>query len=98
MIQTSTKFRLIEIAKELIKSIEKQIVNFPNKEMELKQNLKNNAYEILLYSYEANQTSDINKKIDLQEKCIAKIKFIDFLINQFYDKQIINKKIYLRFG
>lgn len=98
MIQTSTKFHLIELAKELIKSIEKQIVNFPNKEMELKQNLKNNAYEILLYSYEANQTSDINKKIDLQEKCIAKIKFIDFLINQCYDKQIINNKRYLRFG
>lgn len=66
--------------------------------MELKQNLKNNVYEMFLFAYEANQTMDINKKIDLQEKCIAKIKFIDFLINQCYDKQIINSKKYLRFG
>lgn len=98
MIQNNNRFRLIELAKELINAIEKQIVNFPNKEMELKQNLKNSAYDILLYSYEANQTIDIDKKIDLQEKCIAKIKFIDFLINQCYDKQIINNKRYLRFG
>lgn len=97
MIQNN-KFQLIELTKDLIQSIDKQVVNFPNKEMELKQNLKNSAYNILLWTYEANLSMDRDKKIDLQEKCIAQIKFIDFLLNQCYEKQIINNKKYLRFG
>ena len=34
----------------------------------------------------------------LIEKCIAKIKIIDFLINLSYKKQIINNKRYVKFG
>ena len=98
MRQIDNRFKLIEFVKDLINSIENQTVNFPKKDIELKQKLKNNAYDILLYAYEANSTDDIEKKIDLQEKCIAKIRLIDFIINQCYDKQIINNKRYLRFG
>ena len=40
----------------------------------------------------------MEKRQDMQEKAIAKLKYIDFLINVSYDKQIINGKKYLRFG
>ena len=43
-------------------------------------------------------TTNIEKRIDFQERAIAKLKYIDFLINVCYDKQIINNKKYLRFG
>ena len=92
------KFKLIEVVKELIVSIDKYLINFPNKELELKRKIKDSAYELLLISYEANATTDANKKVNLQERGVALIKFIDFLISQCYEKQIINNKRYLRFG
>lgn len=98
MTQKDNKFILIELTKDLINTIEKQLINFPKKDMELKQQLKKTAYDILLFAHEANCTVDIKKKIDLQEKCIARIKMIDFMINQCYDKQIINNRRYIRFG
>ena len=44
------------------------------------------------------QFMKLNKREDLQEKAIAKLKYIDFLINVCYDKKIINGKKYLKFG
>lgn len=97
MIKTE-KFKIIEMVKTLICDIDSYIVNFPNKEMEIKRKLKDTAYDLLLVTYEANVTSDINYKVRLEEKAISLIKFLDFLINQCYDKQIINSKKYFRFG
>ena len=38
------------------------------------------------------------RRLELQEKAIAMIKYLDFLINLCYEKQIINSKKYLKFG
>ena len=91
-------FKLIELVKELITDIDKYLINFPNKEIELKRKIKESAYELLLIAYEANVTTNTEKKINLQERGVALIKFIDFLISQCHEKQIINSKKYLRFG
>ena len=92
------KFKIIDFEKELINTIDKYLVNFPNKEKELKAKIVNSAYELLLISYEANTTTNIKKRLDFQEKGIALIKFLDYLINICYEKQIINGKRYLKFG
>lgn len=92
------KFKIIELIKELISDIDKYLINFPNKELELKRKLKDCAYELLLITYEANMTTDLSRKTMLQERSIALIKMIDFLINKCYEKEIINTKKYLRFG
>lgn len=92
------KFRIVELVKNMIADIDKFIVNFPNKELELKRRLKDTGYEILLVTYEANVTIDLNKKLNLIERAVALIKLLDFLINQCYDRQIINSKKYFRFG
>ena len=53
---------------------------------------------MLLIAYEANVTVDLELKKNLIDKLIAKIKYLDFLINLCYDKKIINGKKYVKFG
>ena len=72
------KFKIVNLIKDLIVYIDQSILNFPKKEIELKHKIKDTAYNLLLYSYEANNRSNVEKKIELQEKCIAYIKYLDF--------------------
>ncbi len=95
---TVEKFKIIDLVKELNFAIDKYLINFPNKEKELKTKIVNAAYELLLITYEANTTTNFKRKIELQEKGFALIKFLDFLINVCYEKQIINAKKYFKFG
>lgn len=92
------KFKIINLIKELIINIDNNLTNFPKKEIELKRNIINSAYNLLLIVYEANISKNADKKSDLQEKAISNIKYLDFLINLCYDKQIINGKKYMKFG
>ena len=92
------KFKVLNLIKDLIVYIDQSVFNFPKKEMELKHKIKETAYNLLLLSYEANNTSDVQRRLELQEKSIAYIKYLDFLFNLCYDKQIINGKKYLKFG
>lgn len=92
------KFKVIDLVKEFNVAIDKYLINFPNKEKTLKDKIVNTAYDLLLITYKANATTNILKKLDLQEDAFALIKFLDFLINVCYEKQIINNKRYLRFG
>lgn len=92
------KFKIVNLIKDLIISIDKNLVNFPKKEIELKQIIKNTAYELLLVVYEGNITTNMDKRQNLQENAIAKLKYLDFLINMCYEKQIINGKRYIKFG
>ena len=92
------KFFILNLVKELIADIDKYLINFPNKEIELKREIKENTYKMLLEVYEANCTTDILKRKNIQESIIAKIGYLDFLINLCYDKQLINGKKYLKFG
>lgn len=92
------KFKITNLIKELILNIEQNLLNFPKKEIELKHKIKESSYNLLLVTYEANNTTDIDRRVELQERCIAYVKYLDFLFNLCYDKQIINGKKYLKFG
>lgn len=92
------KFIVINLIKEFIVNIDKYLNNFPTKEIELKHKIKETSYELLQNSYLANCTDNINKRKSVQEEMIAQIKYLDFLFNLCYDKQIINSKRYLKFG
>lgn len=92
------KFQVINFIRNLIIEIDKELTNFPKKDIELKNRIRNNSYDLLELVYEANVTSkDIEKK-KLLEKSIAKIKIIDFLMNLSYDKMLINSKKYIKLG
>ena len=92
------KFKVINFIRELIVYMDKYLVNFPNKELEIKNKLRSESYELLELGYNANITKNKAKKADMLENIIAKIKVIDFLLNLCYDKQIINSKRYVKFG
>ncbi len=92
------KFKVINFIRELIVTIDKELSDFPKKDIELKNRIRNNSYDLLELSYEDNTTSNIENKEILQEKIIAKIKILDFLLNLCYDKMIINNKKYIKFG
>lgn len=92
------KFKIIQFIRELIVHIDNNMDNFPKKDIELKNRIRNNSYDLLEIAYEANAVEDTKIKKELLIKCISKIKIIDFLLNLSYDKQIINEKKYLKFA
>ena len=92
------KFKVIQYIRELIINIDKNLDNFPKKDIELKNRIRTNSYDLLELVYEANSTRKKERKLEILDKTIAKLKVIDFLINMCFDKQIINNKRYLKFG
>lgn len=92
------KFKIINLIKEFIVIADANLVNFPKKEIELKQEIRKASYHLLYLVQEGNITSDNGRRIELIEKAIAEVKQLDFFINLCCDKHIINSKKYYRFG
>ena len=94
----SEKFKILQFIRELLLMIDKDMDNFPKKDVELKNRIRNNSYDILELAYMANSTAEVNNKKELLLKMIAKLKIIDFLLNITFDKKIITQKKYYKFG
>lgn len=94
----SEKFKILQFIRELILMIDKEMDNYPKKDIELKNRIRMNSFDILEIAYEANTIEDIEKKKELLYKAVAKIKIVDFLLNLSYDKQLISQKRYYKFG
>lgn len=92
------KFKVIQFIRELLILIDKNMDNFPKKDIELKNRIRTNSYDLLEIIYEANSSQNIENKKELLNKCLAKIKVLDFLLNLSYDKEIISEKKYYKFG
>lgn len=92
------KFKIIQFIREFIIYIDKNLDNFPKKDIEIKNRIRNESYDLLELAYKANVSSNVNYKKSLLENLIAKIKVIDFLLNLCYEKEIINSKRYIKFG
>ena len=92
------KFKVINFIRELILYIDSNLDNFPKKDIELKNRIRNNSYDLLELAYKANVKTNQEEKRNLLEEIIAKVKIIDFLLNLCYEKQIINRKKYVKFG
>lgn len=90
------KFKIIQFVRELILMIDKDMDNFPKKDIEIKNRIRKNSYDILELVYEANTAIEIEYKKNLLLKMLAKIKVVDFLLNLSYDKQIITAKKLLK--
>lgn len=89
-------FKIIEFIRQLIIAIDKEMENFPKKDNELKSRIRSNSYDILELIYEANSSQNVELKISLIQKILAKVKVIDFLLNLSYDREIITSKKYLK--
>ena len=89
-------FKVINFIRELVIYIDKYLDNFPKKDIEIKNRIRNLSYDLLELAYKANITKE--NKNDYINDIIAKIKVLDFLLNLCYDKEIINIKRYTKFG
>ena len=69
------KFKIIQYIRELIINIDENLDNFPKKDIEIKNRIRNASYDILEVAYMANTAKE--KKIDLLYKLIAKLKVVD---------------------
>ncbi len=92
------KFKVIQFIRDFIIKVDKEMENFPRKDIEIKNRIRSNSYDLLEISYEANNTLNKEYKIELLGKMIAKIKVIDFLLNISYEKEIISNKKYIKLG
>lgn len=90
------KFKIINFIRELIVYIDRHMDNFPRKEIEIKNRIRNISFDLLEIAYIANETKE-NKEYYINQ-IIAKVKVLDFLFNLCYEKQIINYKRYIKFG
>ena len=92
------KFKVIQFIRELLITIDKEMDNFPKKDIELKKRIRSNSYDLLEISYEANSIEDITEKKRLLIIMLSKVKVIVFLLILSYDKKIITEKKYCKFG
>ena len=90
------KFRVIQFIRELILRVDKDLDNFPKKEIEIKNRIRTSTYDLLELAYESNSAINVEHKQELLNKMIAKVKIIDFLLNLSYDKKLITEKKYYK--
>ena len=78
--------------KKTIIYLDKIIINFPNKERVLKDNLIELLYDLLYLGYKANITGNKYYK----QEILIKIKLIDFYLSISLDKKYISYKKYIQ--
>lgn len=88
-------FKIILDIKRTIFYLDKIVVNFPNTDRVLKDNIMKSIYSVLEYCYMANEVSDYNRII-YQKRIITNIKMIDFYFKMALDKKYISYKKYCK--
>ena len=59
------KFKVIGYIRNLINNVDKNLENFPKKDIEIKNRIRNSSYDLLELAYEANTTEDDGIKISI---------------------------------
>ena len=54
------KFKIINFIRDLIIYIDKELDNFPRKDIEIKNRIRNTSFDLLEIAYKANETLSIN--------------------------------------
>lgn len=90
------KFKVIQFIRELILAVDKQLDNFPKKDIELKNRIRTSSFDLLELAYEANTSDDIVFKKIQVTKMISRVKIIDFLLNLSFEKELITQKKYYK--
>ncbi len=72
------KFKVINYIRNLLVVIDNELDNFPKKDIEIKNRIRNNSYDLLEIVYYANNIQDRLQKKNMLDQAIAKIKILDF--------------------
>lgn len=85
----NNNFRLINNIKKFIFSLDNIIVNFPKKDLVLKDKIYITSYEVLELIFLANNQDN---KITTQKKILSKLNMLDFYFERAYKLQYISEK------
>lgn len=87
-------FKLLTNVYKTVNYINKILLNYPKKEVVLKNNIERDCYEIveLIFAYNINNTDRIREK-NLKDLLI-KVSMLDFYMRVSFDKKIISKHQY----
>lgn len=88
---------IITNIKKTITRLEKMLDNFGKNEIALKNNMKEEMYNLLRNAYMANTFQD-ERRIDYQKNMIINIKMLDFFINTAHHKKFISYNQYTSIG
>lgn len=93
-----TNFKILDKSYRTVNFINKILVDFPKKEVVLKNNIESTCYELIknIYSYNINDTPRIKDK-NLKDILIS-LSMLSFYINICHDKKIISAKKYIQVG
>ena len=85
-------FKLLSSSEKTIDYINKQLVNFPEKEVVLKQNIEKTMYLIIedIFSYRIEATNRI--KLKYLKSLLIQISMLDYYMQVSYKKKIISPK------
>lgn len=89
---SNDRFLIVKYMKQFILSLDEIIINYPNKEMVIKNRLHSDSLDILECIYKANNEDNIEKKQDLQNTILTKINMLDFYLEKSYKKKYISEK------
>ena len=79
--------------KLFIKSIDNIVINYPRKELIIKNRLLTDSLDILENIYLANYYKDIDKKREIQMVILSKISMLDFYLERSYANKYISEKV-----
>ena len=89
------KFKLAGNVKKFIIELESLLCNIPRQDFYNRDRFRNDVTDMLYIIYKANNTRDINKKLEYQVDILAKISLIDFYLERaFVLKYISEKQVY----
>lgn len=90
---SSDKFLIVKYMKQFILSLDEIVINYPNKEMVVKNRLHSDSLDILEFIYQANIEENPENKKHYQNKILSKISMLDFYLEKSYKKKYISEKM-----
>ena len=82
----SREFLIVKRLKEFCLSIESIAINFPKKELLIRERLLNDVFYV-------NLDKNIDSRNNYKKKIISKFNMLDFYVEYLFKKNIINKKV-----
>lgn len=90
---SNDKFLIVKYTKQFILSLDEIVINYPNKEMVIKNRLYSDSLDILEYIYQANIEDNEEDKKKYQTQILSKISMLDFYLEKSYKKKYISEKL-----
>ena len=85
---------IVKNMKQFIQSIDNLVVNYPRKELVIKNRLFEDSLDILELIYLANYHKDISERRKVQMQILSKISMLDFYLERSYLNKYISEKVF----